>query len=201
MSIKKLMVIGLVVVVGTMLFIGCAKPPTEKVNALQADLQNYEAQGAQVFAGEQYNVVSQKMSELQGLMDQKKYKDAASLADSIATDMGNLKSAIEANAQSMADQSIQAVNAELATFKGLLTPDTIKLLGEADAKTYQDQAANFETQAGALSTDMGNSAFLNVYNNATPLKDQITAASTELTGKVEAAKAAKAAPKAKGKKK
>ena len=75
MDLKKLATGALVIALGATLFIGCAKPPTEKVDALNAQFAQLQEKGAQVFAQAQYDQVSAQMTELQSLMDQKKYKE------------------------------------------------------------------------------------------------------------------------------
>ena len=201
---RRYVVIGLVAFLfGVMVFIGCAKPPTEEVTALQSDLKNCENQGAKVFAADQYGKVTQKMAELQNLMDQKKFRQATALADSLSADMTVLVSATASNGKKVAKMNIVNVYDELGKLKSLLTPETIKVLGEAESKPFQDMSTGFEGQVSTLNTDLDNYTFMKVYNDSQTLKNNITKTIQSVNEKLEAAKAkqmekaSKAKPKAK----
>jgi outer membrane murein-binding lipoprotein Lpp len=193
MKKEKIIVFCLAAVVLASLFIiaGCAKPPTEKVTALQSDLASCESKGAKVFAQQEYETVSQKMAELNSMMEQKKYGKASALADSIATEMTALNAVIDTNGRKLAQEITVSVDSELLKLKSLLTPETIKVLGNEAAKTYQDKLTGFDGVVASLQNDMGNNAFLAVYTNADALVKEIAAVSQEITQKVEQTKAAK----------
>lgn len=191
--------ISFVVIASVMIFIGCAKPPTEKVTALQGELKNCETQGARVFAPDQYAQVANRMAELQNMMAQKKYRQATALADSLKTDMAALVTATATNAKKIAEQNVAGVSVEIEKMKSLLTPENIKLLGQADTKAFQDETTAFEGQFSALKNDLGNSAFLKVYNDSKPLKDKIAISIQNMNQKLETAKAKEMEKATKGK--
>jgi len=193
---KKLLVSSVAVLaLGAMLFAGCAKPPTEKVATLNDEFSKLQAAGAQVFAQAEYDAVNNQMTSLQGLMDGKKYKEATALADTITTAIEALKAAVETQGAEMAKAEVAGAAEEIAKFKTLVT-DNAKALG-ADAQKFQDQVAALESQAGGLQGDIDNKNLLKAFNDAKSIKDQIAAATQEITTALEAAKAAKG----KGKKK
>lgn len=197
MSIKKLVIAGSVAVaLGAMLFAGCAKAPTEKVTALNDEFSKLQATGAQVFAQAEYDQVNSQMTQLQGLMDQKKYKEATALCDSISSAIEVLKSAVQTNGAEITKAEIASATEEIAKMKTLVT-DNQKALGAEDGKKFQDQVAALETQAGSLQGDMDNKDFLKAFNTAKSIKDQIAAATQEVTTKLEAARAKKGAKPAK----
>lgn len=190
MKIKKLVLTGAVVVaLGAMLFAGCAKPPTEKVAALQADFTTVTEQGAQVFAQAEFDQVNTQMAELQNLMDSKKFKEAGALADSIAMALETLKAAIETNGQQMSQTEVSSANEEIAKLK-ILCADNAKVLG-ADAQKYTEQMAALESQGAGLQAEIDNKNFLNAFNTAQSIKDQVAASTQEIIARAEAAKPAK----------
>lgn len=191
---KKLLVSSIAVLtLGVMLFAGCAKPPTEKVTALNDEFSKLQAAGAQVFAQAEYDAVNAQMTNLQGLMDGKKYKEATALCDTITTAIEALKAAVETQGAEVAKAEVAGATEEIAKFKTLVN-DNAKALG-ADAKKFQDQVAALEAQAGGLQGDIDNKNLLKAYNDAKSIKDQIAAASSEITTALEAAKAAKGGKK------
>jgi len=195
---KKYLVSGaLAIALGVVLFAGCAKPPTTEQAALKDQLTQLETQGAQVFATQQYDMVTAGMNELQSLMDNKKNKNAKAKADSLKTEMDALKAAVETQAPAIAKQGVDGATAEVAKFKALMTPEAKKVLGAEETKKLDEMGAGFDKDAAALATDLGNSAFMNAFNNSKTLKDKVTMASQEVTQKMEEAKAKKGAKGAK----
>lgn len=201
---KKIIIVGsLAIALGVILFAGCAKPPTEKVAALQDQISKLEGQGAQVFATPQYEQVSAGMSDLNSLMDQKKNKAATAKADSMDALVKALDEAVIAQAPQVAKQAADAAGAEIAKLKAQMkTPEAKKVIVKDEIKKMDEMAAGFDKDLAAVTADIGNSAFLNAYNNANTLKGKIAAAEQGITQKIEEAKAkkgakapAKAAPK------
>ncbi|MCE5249660.1 hypothetical protein LLG96_05510 [bacterium] len=197
--------VAMIVMASIMIFTGCAKPPTEQVTALQNDMQNVETKGAKIFAPDQYAQISKKMNELQGMMDQKKFGPATALADSLKADITALITATTTNGKKVAGQAVLDVNAEIEKMKSFLAPETAKLLGAADSKSFADEITAFESQLQALKTDLDNSSFVKVYDDSNSLKGKIAASMQTAQQKIEAAKAlemekaakSKAKPKAK----
>lgn len=194
MDFKRLAMGAVVAALGATLFIGCAKPPTEKVDALTAQFTQLQEKGGQVFAQAEYDAVNAQMSALQGLMDQKKYKDAAALCDSIETGMTALSAAIDANGQQIAQQEVTAATEGLVTFKALVEANK-KALGTDNLQKYTDQITALDTQAAGLQAELDAQNFLNAYTVAKTATDQLTAATTEINTVVEEAKAAKGGKK------
>lgn len=201
---KKIIIVGsLAIALGVMLFAGCAKPPTEKVAALKDQISKLEGQGAQVFATPQYDQVVAGMSDLNSLMDQKKNKAATAKADSMDALVKALEEAVTAQAPQVAKQAADAAGAEIAKFKAqMMTPDAKKVIVKDEIKKMAEMAAGFDKDLAAVTADIGNSAFLNAYNNANTLKGKIAAVEQGITQKIEDSKAkkgakapAKAAPK------
>jgi len=193
MSIKKLVVAGsIAIALGVMLFAGCAKPPTAKVTTLTEEFNKLQAAGAQVFARDQYDQVNAQMASLQSLMDQKKYKEATALCDTITTAIEALKSAVDTQGAEIAKTEVASATEEIAKMKTLVT-DNAKALGAEDGKKLQDQIAALESQAGALQGEIDNKNFMNAFNTAKSIKDQIAAATQQVTTKLEEAKAKKGA--------
>jgi hypothetical protein len=197
MSLKKYLVNGLIAFsFGAILFAGCAQPPTDKVNALQNEVKDLQAKGAEVFAADQFAVVSQQMSELQTQMDNKKYKEASALADSISAVVATVKTAVDSSATELTNQNIAAAKTEVDNFKAIVTPENLKALGEG-AAAVQEQVAGFEAQVAGLDSIAASGALLDAYNSSMSIKDQVVAAAADVNAKVEAAKAAKPAKKGK----
>lgn len=194
MDFKKLAMGAVVVALGATLFIGCAKPPTEKVDALTAQFTQLQEKGGQVFAQAQYDVVNAQMTELQGLMDQKKYKDASALCDSINASMQALTEAIDANASQVATQEVTAATEGLTAFKALVEANK-KVLAAEDLQKYTDQNTALDTQVAGLQAEIEAQNFLNAYTVAKSVTDQLTVASQEVNTKIEEAAAAKGAKK------
>ncbi len=194
MEIKKLVINGAVVLaLGAMLISGCAKPPTEKVDALKAEVTALTDQGAQQFAATEFDALNTKMAELDNLMTSKKYKDASALVDSLTTQVAAVKSAVETNGQQMATAEVASANEEVAKLKALVASSQ-KVLG-ADAQKYTDQVTALESQAAGLQAQVDNKEYLAAFNAAKSIKDQAAAATAEITAKAEAAPAAKGAKK------
>ena len=179
-----------------LLFSGCSKPPTEEVAALEA----CKAQGAEVFAEAEYGQAMQKMSTLQGYMDSKQNRMAKALADSMMAEMEALKSATATNAKDMSTQAVTMINEELAKLKGMMTPEAAKMLGAEEAGKCEQQVMEMDSKAAALKADLDNSAFLDAFNNAKPLMNDIAMASQDMNQKMEQAKAMAAEKMAKAKK-
>jgi hypothetical protein len=192
---KKIIVLSAVTIaLGAMLFAGCAKPPTEKVAALKDKIAQLDGAGAAVFASQQYDAVVAGMSELQTLMDNKKNKAATAKADSLTTMVAEVETAIQTNAPAAAKQGVDAAKAELAKFKATMaTPEAKKVIVKDDLKKMKEMEAAFDKDAANLDAAIGNSAFLNAYNDANTLKGKIAAAGQEVAQKIEDAKAKKAA--------
>ena len=183
-----------------LLFSGCSKPPTEEVAALQGDLEACKAQGAEVFAEAEYGQAMQKMSTLQGYMDSKQNRMAKALADSMMAEMEALKSATATNAKDMSTQAVTMINEELAKLKGMMTPEAAKMLGAEEAGKCEQQVMEMDSKAAALKADLDNYAFLDAFNNAKPLMNDIAMASQDMNQKMEQAKAMAAEKMAKAKK-
>ena len=191
MSLKKYLVNGLVAFsLGAILLTGCSQPPTEKVTALQNEVKDLEAKGAQVFAADQYAAVSQKMAELQNNMDQKKYKEASALADSITLEVAAIDAAIDSSASEMTTMAVANAKTQFENFKAVAGPENLKVLGD-EAAMVQEQVTGFEAQVMALDSLSTSGALAEAYNNSMSITDQISAANSELSAKIEAAKAAK----------
>jgi len=191
---KKIIVLSAVAIaLGAMLFAGCAKPPTEKVAALKDQIAQLDGQGAAVFASQQYDAVVAGMSELQSLMDSKKNKAATAKADSLTAMVAEVETAIQTNAPAAAKQGVDSAKAELAKFKATMaTPEAKKVIVKDDLKKMKEMEAAFDKDAANLDTEIGNSAFLNAYNDSNTLKGKIAAAGQEVAQKIEDAKAKKA---------
>jgi len=202
MKTKLLLALGVLVTLGTALlfFSGCAQPPTEKVAAVQSNLKDCEDKGAQLFAKDEYGKVAAKANELQSLMDQKKYRKADALADTLLTDITTLKAAVEANGRNAAQQLAADVDAELAKFKAAFTTEESKLLDNESKTNYTTMIGTFEEGASALQGKLGNADFAGVYNDAGAIKGRIIGAEQEVAQKVEQAKALAAEKAAKAKK-
>ncbi|HUU29784.1 MAG TPA: hypothetical protein VM123_18430 [archaeon] len=176
-------------VLGVILFIsGCAQPPTEKVNALQSDFRTCETRGASIFAQSDYEKISKKMAELQNLMDQKKYRKATALADSITADMDALKAAVEKKGRETAQQIAASLSDELGKLKALLVPENISLLGSEVSQNYQQLCSDYESKVNQVQDNLNNEAFVDVYNNSS-LVQQIAASEKDINAALEQAKA------------
>ena len=173
---------------GIILLAGCAQPPTEKVTALQNDLSLCETMGAGTFAPADFEKVSQKMAELTGLMDQKKYRQATALADSLAAEVVALKTATEANGKEMAGKLVQSANQELGMLKVLLSEENAKILGEEAAKKCMDQCADYEGMIARMQSDFDNGSYRQVCDNSS-LVEKIAASAQSLNTELEQAKA------------
>ena len=194
MEIKKLAITAAVVVaLGAILISGCAKPPTEKVDALKAEVAALQEQGAQQFAVNEFDALNAKMADLDNLMSGKKFKEAAALADTLTTEAAAVKAAVETNGQQLATAEVASANEEVAKLKALVAA-SLKALG-ADSQTYSDQVTALESQASGLQAQIDNMQNLAAFNDSKSIKDQAAAATAEITAKVEAAK-----PAPKGKK-
>jgi hypothetical protein len=195
---KKIAIVStLVIAFGALLFAGCAKPPTEKAEALKTQVSQLEQAGAQVFATQQYEAVTAGMADLSSLMDQKKNKAATAKADSLTALVAALDEAVKAQAPQVAKQAADAANAELMKYKDMMKmPDAKKVMAKDEMKKMDEMTAGFDKDLAAVTADIGNSAFLNAYNNANTLKGKIAAASQGMMQKMEDAKAKKGAPKA-----
>ncbi len=179
---------------------GCAQPPTEKVTALQNALSECESKGAEVFAPTEHQNVTQKMAELNTLMEGKKYGKATQLADSINTDMEALKAAIDNNGKQAATQVLASANEQLTALKGLLTEENLKVLGEEAATKYQQIATDQESKVAAMQSAMDSGNVMDVYNSSS-VATELSAAVQSFNAELEQAKAAAAAKKPAGKKK
>lgn len=180
------------VVWGVILLIsGCAQPPTEKVNALQNDFKTSETRGANVFAPSDYEKISKKMAELQNLMDQKKFRKATALADSLTADMNALKVAVETNGKQAAQKVLASANEQLGLLKGLLTEENVKLLGAEASQNFQQLCSVLESKVNGVQENLNKEAFLDVYNSAS-LIQQITTSVNDVNAALEQAKAAAA---------
>jgi len=194
MEIKKLVINGAVVLaLGAILFSDCAKPPTEKVDALKASVASLTEKGAQIFAATEFDAVNTKMAELDNLMTSKKFKDAAALCDSITAQVEAVTAAIETNGQQMTTAEVASANEEVAKLKALV--ESSKKALAADAQKYADQVTALESTAAGLQAQVDNKEYSAAYNAAKSIKDQTAAATAEITAKAEAAK-----PAPKGKK-
>jgi len=179
---------------------GCAQPPTEKVTALQNALSECESKGAEVFAPTEHQNVTQKMAELNTLMEGKKYGKATQLADSINTDMEALKAAIDNNGKQAATQVLASANEQLTALKGLLTEENLKVLGEEASAKYQQIATDQESKVAAMQSAMDSGNVMDVYNSSS-VATELSAAVQSFNAELEQAKAAAAAKKPAGKKK
>lgn len=182
---------SLLLMIILVLFAGCAKPPTEKVTALQNSLSENESKGAATFAPSEHQRVTQKMAELNSLIEAKKYRQATVLADSLDTDMTALKTAVETNAPQAAQQAVAKANEQLSALKGLLAEENVKVLGAETAAKYQQQVADAEAKVASLQTSLDSGNYLEVYNNSAVAND-LAAAVQSFNAELEQAKAAAA---------
>ncbi len=190
MDLKKLVSGAVVIALGAVLFTGCASDPAEKADALTTSFITLQDKGAQVFAQVEYDQVSAKMAELANLREQKKYKEATALADSIDAAMQVLSAALETNGAQMAQQEAASVGEEITMFKAAVDANKKDLVAD-DAQKYADQATALETQAAGLQSELDSQNFLSAYNTAKSIKDQVAVSTQEITVKIEEAKAAK----------
>ena len=202
MKTRLWFVIGVLVTLGTALlfFSGCAQPPTEKVTSVQSSLKECVDKGAQLFVKDEYARIAMRANELQNLMDQKKYRKADALADSILAELPALKTAVETNGMKAAQQLAADVNDELGKVKGLLASADSKLLDKESNVTYNTLLGTFENEVDTLQKRLSDADFVGVYKAAEAIKGRMTSAEQEITQKIEQAKVI-AAEKAKASKK
>ena len=202
MKTKLLFVLGVLATLGTVLlfFSGCAQPPTEKVTAVQSNLKECVAKGAQLFAKEEYNNVVMKANELNNLMDQKKYRKANTLADTVLADITILKATVDTNGRKMTQQMAADVDNELKKFKALLTTEDSKLLDNASKMNYNTIIGTLENDVNALQKSISSADYVGVYKVAGAIKGRMTASEQEVAQKIEQAKAQAAEKALKAKK-
>ncbi|MFH1071655.1 MAG: hypothetical protein V1794_18700 [Candidatus Glassbacteria bacterium] len=133
------------------------------------------------------------MAELTGLMDQKKYRKATALADSLTADVAALKSTVQTNGKDMAGKMVESANQELGMLKVQLSPENLGILGDA-AQKYTDQIQEYEGKIATMQSDLDNGAYLQVHENS-PLVGQISATVQSFNTELEQAKAVQALKK------
>ena len=190
MNCRKLAMGIVVAALGATLFIGCAKPPTEQVDALTAQFTLLQEKGGQVFAQTEYDAVSAQVAVLQTLMDEKKYRDAAAQCDSVSAGLQLLSAAIDTNGEQIARQEVSAATEGFVAFKTLVEANR-KLLSAGDLQAYAEQNAMIDAQIGGLQAELDARNFFGAYSAAKSVTDQLTAATEEVAVSVGDAKAAK----------
>ena len=167
------------------LFTNCTEPPIEKVTSLQIDLHDCESKGAKVFAQEEYNQVTMKMVELDNFMNQRKYKKADILADTIVIDINILKATLDTNGKETGNKGLAVIYEKLDTLKALLIPENYKRISTYERQNYDLKYGKYKARASELKKDLESSAFQRVYNGTKALESEITQSTEKFRQRME----------------
>jgi len=182
----KLLALSMVTI---FLFVGCAKLPTEEINAAKASVDAVVAEGAQKFAAEDAKKLNDSMQAAQDeikVQDGKTFKDYAKTKELLAkvkADAETLKAGLAAKkeeAKKNAAAAQEAAKASVADAKALLakapkgkgSKADIEAL-KADLKGIEDSMAEIKTANGSEDYNAAIEKSNAVKGKAAAISDQI----------------------------
>ena len=164
---------------------GCSKPPVEKVDKLNHEMNNLNKKTAQYFAPEEYNTLDRQMNEMQRCMEQKKYKLASVLADSAMTMIDTVQSILATKGRATATESLDNVKLKMEKLNELINSDTFKEIRPDRRGIFTEKQGLYSQNIATLEVDLDSTFFLRVHRNSKKLSDEIETTIQRLSKNLE----------------
>jgi hypothetical protein len=187
----KLMAVSMVLV---FLFVGCAKPPTEEMNAAKAAIDAVVADGAMKFAAEDAKKLNDAMKAVQDeikAQESKTFKDydkAKQILAKVKADAGTLKTALPAKkeeAKKNATAAQDAAKAAVAEAKALLAKAPKGKGSKADIEALRADLKGIEDALAEVKTAFDGEDYMVAIEKSNAIKDKSAAISDQVKKAME----------------
>lgn len=187
----KLMAVSMVLI---FLFVGCAKPPTEEMNAAKAAIDAVVADGAMKFAAEDAKKLNDAMKAVQDeikAQESKTFKDydkAKQILAKVKADAGTLKTALPAKkeeAKKNATAAQDAAKAAVAEAKALLAKAPKGKGSKADIEALRADLKGIEDALAEVKTAFDGEDYMVAIEKSNAIKDKSAAISDQVKKAME----------------
>jgi tRNA U34 5-carboxymethylaminomethyl modifying GTPase MnmE/TrmE len=183
-----------VIMVTVFLLVGCAKMPTEEINAAKASIDAVMADGAQKFAAEDAKKLNDSMQAVQDeikVQDGKTFKSydkTKELLAKVTADAAALKAALPAKkeeAKKNAMAAEEAAKAAVAEAKALLTKAPKGKGSKADIEALKADLKGIEDSLAEITTANASEDYLVAVEKSNAIKDKAAAVSEQIKKAME----------------
>jgi hypothetical protein len=194
MMMKKALTLMAVSMVLVFLFAGCAKPPTEEMNAAKAAIDAVVADGAMKFAAEDAKKLNDGMKAVQDeikAQESKTFKDydkAKQILAKVKADAGALKAALPAKkeeAKKNATAAQDAAIAAVAEAKALLAKAPKGKGSQADIEALRADLKGIEDSLAEVKTAFDGEDYMVAIEKSNAIKDKAAAISDQVKKAME----------------
>ena len=190
-NMLKFLALGMVMI---FLLAGCAKQPTEEINAAKASVDSVVAEGAQKFAAEDAKKLNDSMQAAQDevkVQDNKLFKDYAKAKELLAkakTDAETLKAGLAAKkeeAKKNAAAAQEAAKASVQEAKALLAKAPKGKGSKADLEAFKADLKGIEDSLAEVKTANDSEDYSAAIEKSNAIKDKAAAISDQIKKAME----------------
>lgn len=166
----------------------CAKPPTQEMDAAKAAVEACKAEGADIYAKEEFKKLS---DDLQAALDQvtaKKYKEAKQALIKIKADADALKATIPARKEQVKNEAIaaqQEARAALDQAKALLEKAPRGKGTKADIEAFTADLKGLEDSFPEIQAAIDNGDYFGAKDKAVAIKDKANSIAQQIQQAIE----------------
>lgn len=170
------------------LMAGCAKPPTQQMDAAKAAVEACKAEGADVYAADEFKKLN---DDLQAALDQvtaKKYKQAKEMLIKVAADADALKATIPAKKEEAKNAAIAAqgeARTALDEAKALLEKAPKGKGTKADIEAFTADLKGLEDSFPEIQAAIDKGDFFGAKDKAVAIKDKAASISEQIKQAIE----------------
>lgn len=189
-------------VLAVSLYIGCAKPPTEEIDAAKAAIESAKLAGAEEYAPDELKAATDKLAEAEEKVNMKDYEAAKSLAKE-AEEKAKLAAEVapvnkEKVKEELEKNILPALEKDYAALKKLEAQAKANKKVEEAIKSTLDEIANIDAEKGDIKSAFDGGRYKEAKDKAEALKAKIDDTCKIIKDELAKAAAAKApAPKPK----
>lgn len=188
---KKVSAFGMMGLMLAFLMASCAKAPTQEMDAAKAAVEACKAEGADIFAQDEFKKLS---DDLQAALDQvtaKKYKEAKQALIKIAADADALKATIPAKKEQAKNEAMaaqQEARTALDEAKALLEKAPKGKGTKADIEAFTADLKGLEDSFPEIQAAIDNGDFFGAKDKAVAIKDKANSISEQIKAAIEKVK-------------
>lgn len=185
---RKIAIFGAMGLILAFLMAGCAKPPQQQMDAAKAAVEACKAEGADVYAADEFKKLN---DDLQAALDQvtaKKYKQAKEMLIKVAADADALKATIPAKKEEAKKAAVAAqgeARTALDEAKALLEKAPKGKGTKADIEAFTADLKGLEDSFPEVQASIDTGDFIGAKNKAVAIKDKAASISEQIKQAIE----------------
>lgn len=185
---RKIAIFGATGIILAFIMAGCAKPPQQQMDAAKAAVEACKAEGADVYAADEFKKLD---DDLQAALDQvtaKKYKQAREMLIKVAADADALKATIPAKKEEAKNAAMAAqdeARAALDEAKALLEKAPKGKGTKADIEAFTADLKGLEDSFPEIQAAIDKGDFLEAKDKAVAIKDKAASISDQIKQAIE----------------